>query len=171
MALKHMDKALLRDIIVVQLESIKQAAVNAANQAHETATHSEAIARSKYETFGLEASYLAHGQTQRVAECQLALQQINGLVLRDFDADTAIGLGALVILEDELEQLQALFISPAAGGVKVQWPELSQYHNDINNVMLVTPAAPLGQALMAKYVDDEVVLTGQNKQYQIIAVY
>ena len=35
--------------------------------------HRESVAETKWDTFGLENSYLAHGQSVRVAECETDL--------------------------------------------------------------------------------------------------
>lgn len=73
-------------------------AVRAAQTAHETATHEENVAENKYDTLGLEAAYLAAGQSRRVEEIRQALGLYRNLVLRDFDEEQGIQLTALVTL-------------------------------------------------------------------------
>ena len=65
-----MNKALLLEKIITVLEITYQNAVEAAMRAYNTATNDENVAENKYDTLALEASYLAHGQALRVAECE-----------------------------------------------------------------------------------------------------
>ena len=62
-----MNKAVLRDTLVDRMEAEWQALLASAQDAFDMATDAEHQARSKYETFSLEASYLARGQAERVA--------------------------------------------------------------------------------------------------------
>jgi len=168
-----MNQTILLTEILQQLEAIKLSAVNAANQAHETATHSEAVARSKYETFGLEASYLAHGQAQRVAECSMDIKAFTELKLCAYNDVTPIGLGALVVIMDEKNDKQFLFIGPGAGGVKFTMTLDPLILSEEVEIMIITPSSPLGSALMGRFLDDSVVINiGDNrKEYEIVAVY
>ena len=68
-----MNKKLLQKHILTALETNHQTAISATQQAHDTATHEENIAENKYDTLGLEAAYLAHGQAQRQAQACVAL--------------------------------------------------------------------------------------------------
>ena len=186
------DKRLILDRIISGLELAKLAAMSAAKQAHETATHSETVAKSKYETFGLEASYLAHGQAQRVAECEVELLAYKSLNLACFLDDSAIDLSALVTLEDELGIENTYFIGPGAPGMKIALEidkniDLETDKNkDIDlaaechknsdteqlTITVITPSSPLGQLLMGKYLDDSVRLNigQQPKVYEITGV-
>jgi hypothetical protein len=73
----------------------------AAQTAYETATAEENIAENKYDTLGLEASYLATGQARRTAEIRQALLTYQQLLLRDYDPARGVQIGNLVTLEDE----------------------------------------------------------------------
>ncbi|SQH76855.1 Transcription elongation factor [Shewanella benthica] len=194
------DKRLIVDRIISGLELAKQAAMSAAKQAHETATHSETVAKSKYETFGLEASYLAHGQAQRVAECEVELSGYRSLNLACLLDDSAIDLSALVSLEDELGIENTYFIGPGAPGMKISLEidknidlEIDKNidletdkntdidlaagchknsHKEQLMITVITPSSPLGQLLMGKYLDDSVRLNigEQPKVYEITGV-
>ncbi|PVZ70324.1 transcription elongation factor [Pelagibaculum spongiae] len=171
------DKSKLLQKIIVQLQQVQKTAAQAAEQAHSTATHGESVAKSKYETFGLEASYLAQGQSQRVTECEQDLQAVSKLVIKDFSDEQPIALGALVKIEtlDTPETTsQWLFVSPGAGGGGIL---VDYWVNDLLQqtsltITLVTPQAPLGKSLLGLYCDDEfsINLAGQQKSYQITAV-
>lgn len=61
-----MNKQMLLDDIQEKLKLTLQAATEAAMRAYNTATDDENVAENQYDTLALEASYLAHGQAQRV---------------------------------------------------------------------------------------------------------
>ncbi len=159
-----MNKETLLEHILQELERVRLVAVNAVIQASETATSKETIARSKYETFGLEASYLAHGQAMRVAECDEDLAKFKEMTLQYFDDTSPIALSALITLFDENDDEQLLFLGPAAGGLKVQYGQ--------QEVVVITPSSPLGKALIGLKLDDDVdLLIGDNKKtYEIITL-
>ena len=160
-----MDKELLHQTILAELNSLRQDAINSAMQAYNTATHEENVADNKYDTLGLEASYLAHGQAKRVATCEASLTAFAELKTTHFTQQTAISLGALTYLMDDNDVEQILFLSPVSGGVKVNVSGLS--------ITLITPSAPLGKKIMGCYVDDEIdiELAGQKNHYYITAIY
>ena len=65
-----MNKTALLNQIISTLESARDKASAAAAEAKETATDKENIAENKHDTLGLEAAYLAHGQSNRVMELE-----------------------------------------------------------------------------------------------------
>lgn len=158
----------LQHLIQQELEQALLSATAAAKRAHETATDTESIAKSKYETFGLEASYLAHGQSVRVAQCQADIRDFEALFTRLNDMSdtnvTKVGLGKLVELVDSEGNNQYLFVGPSAGGLKVTC--------DKHSVMVVTLAAPLGRAMMSKVQGDEfsLLVAGSERNYEIVMV-
>ena len=68
-----MNKRALIKKIIAQLASGLDAYVRAARAAHAEATHEQSRAENKYDTRGLEASYLARGQSQQAAEIEAAV--------------------------------------------------------------------------------------------------
>ena len=159
-----MNKALLLKQLLNALEAVHQGAVDAAMQASDTATHEETVAENKYDTFGLEASYLAQVQAKRVTECEADVAAFKKLPATDFTGEMPIALGALVTLEDESGTEQTLFLGPAAGGLKVRFNE--------KELMIITRTAPLGAALFGRIEGDEVNIDvgGEKKRYEITAV-
>ncbi|MDH0304840.1 MULTISPECIES: GreA/GreB family elongation factor [unclassified Pseudomonas] len=156
-----MDKATLLQRIVTTLEQDMEVLRRAAQSAYEAATAEENIAENKYDTLGLEASYLATGQARRTAEIRQALLTYQQLVLRDYDPARGIQIGCLVTLEDEDGQRRQLFLGPEGAGLKVG--------EEDGLVTVITPRAPLGQQLLGKRVDDEVSLVVAGKaQVQFI---
>lgn len=77
-----MNKQSVYQLILQQLQDDLQIILRAAQTAYETATHEENIAENKYDTLGLEAAYLAAGQSRRVEEIRQALSLWQSLVLR-----------------------------------------------------------------------------------------
>ncbi|MCX2983443.1 transcription elongation factor GreAB [Halieaceae bacterium IMCC14734] len=134
--------------IVKKLQLELSTAVTASEQAHDSATHSENIAANKYDTLAVEAAYLAHGQSMRIAELKQSIALYQNFQRPTFNAHATIQTGALVCIEDDEGQQRRFLIGPAAGGLSIDGEQ--------GLIQVVTPTAPLGQALMGKRVDDEV---------------
>ena len=148
-----MDKATLLSRIVTALETDMEVLRRAAQTAYEAATAEENIAENKYDTLGLEASYLATGQARRTAEIRQALLTYQQLLLREYDPARGVQVSNLVTLEDDDGGRRLLFLGPEAAGLKIgEGDEL---------VTVITPRSPLGQQLVGKKIDDEVKLGDQ----------
>ncbi|WP_236860664.1 hypothetical protein [Candidatus Reidiella endopervernicosa] len=80
-----MNKSELHENILQVLTALCRVANKAAMDAYNTATDDENVAENKYDTLGLEASYLAQGQAQRVAECEADLAVFRQLEPRLFE--------------------------------------------------------------------------------------
>jgi len=158
------DKEIIRQAVLVQLNKDYQNAVQAANTAHAAATNEESKAENKYDTRGVEASYLAEGQSRRVAELEASIAVYEGLHLSKFDENTKIRLTALVNLVDSDDNNRCLFVGPDGGGLILAL--------SIGECIVVTPMAPLGKALIGKCVGDEVVINaaGQTISYEILSI-
>lgn len=152
-----MNKQTVHSLILEQLAGDLEIARRAAQTAYETATHEENIAENKYDTLGLEASYLAAGQARRVEEIRQALTLCQNLSLRPYDDQLGIQVGALMGLEDEQGRQQWLFLAPDAAGLKV--------HLVGQLITVISPRSPLGKSLLGKFEGDEVeILAGGTRQ-------
>jgi hypothetical protein len=149
-----MNKTELLLQVIARLENDLLHARQAALSAYETATHEENIAENKYDTLGLEASYLATGQARRAAAIGLTLANWKQLVLRSFDPQLGIQLGALVALSDDKDRHQCLFLGPDGASMKLRQQGQA--------VQVIGPQAPLGQVLLGKGVGDEITLRVAN---------
>lgn len=160
-----MDKRLLHKQIISELELVYHVALDATQRAYETAVDEENEAENKYDTLGLEASYLAHGQSQRVEECHNDLMTFSALPIIQFSSKVPITIGTLIYIENEQGEEQGLFLSPVAGGLKVQFN-----NKEIN---LITPSSPIGKALSSSTVGNEISIKINNemKFYEITKVY
>ncbi|WP_019409283.1 GreA/GreB family elongation factor [Pseudomonas psychrophila] len=143
-----MNKTAVHQQMLEQLAIDLDVLQRAAQTAYEAATHKENIAENKYDTLGLEASYLATGQARRVEEIRLALKNCQAMTLTPFNPAQGIQVGALVRLEADNGNEQWLFLAPEAAGLKLD--------HDGHTVTVITPRAPLGAALLGKQMDDDV---------------
>lgn len=143
-----MNKDVLLHKIITILAQDLEVLTGAAKAAHAAATHAECIADNKYDTTGLEASYLAQGQANRAADIRLALERYRSLALRSFDEQAGIRLTACVTLEAEDGALRRVFLGPEAGGLKVT--------AGAEEYIVITPESPLGRALIGKVCGEEV---------------
>lgn len=154
-----MSKAELKAALLRELEATLATARAAHASAIEGSTHEEARAENDKDTRGLEQSYLARGQAQRVAELEAAVGDVTALALRTFTPTSPIAMSALVEV-DEDDKTKRFFIAPAGGGTM------------LDGVQVVTPSSPLGRALLGKRVDDEVELqlTGTSRSFVITSL-
>jgi transcription elongation GreA/GreB family factor len=159
-----MNKHAVHHLILEQLKVDLDIAQRAAQTAYETATHEENIAENKYDTLGLEASYLAAGQARRVEEIRQALVLCQNLILRPYDEQQGIQIGTLLGLEDNNGNQQWLFLGPDAAGLKVYL--VGQL------ITVITPRSPLGKSLLGKFEGDEVEINvaGTRQQFAVTEV-
>lgn len=159
-----MDKRTLRMQLLKQLRQDLSMAQQAVADAHARATHEECQAKSQYDTFALEASYLANGQTRRVQALQEAVLRLEALPLKPFGADTPIDVTALVQLQDRSGHEKWVFILPDAGGQKLSAQG--------QVVLTVNPEAPLAESLIGRQEGDdvEVLTAGRRTLFEVISV-
>lgn len=159
-----MNKHSVHALILDKLQADLDIAQRAAQTAYETATHEENIAENKYDTLGLEASYLAAGQAKRVEEIRQALALCQNMALRPYDESTGIQVGTLLGLEDEQGRQHWLFLAPDGAGLKVQLVG--------QPITVITPRSPLGKSLLGKFEGDEVDISvaGARQQFTVTEV-
>src|ERR1700733_9670382 len=157
-----MNKRIIIKKIIARLMEELQVYFRAAQFSRAEATHESSKAESKYDTRGLEASYLARGQSKQAAEIEAAIAEFEKLPAKKFAAAEPIGLGALVELETEGENL-FYFIGPRAGGTEIL--------HDKKEILVITPQSPLGEQLMGKKSGDklQLKLDGETRAVKIIS--
>ncbi len=133
-----MDKAVaVRELIAAMRRDLGHTAA-ASRDAAAYATDEESKAREKYETQGLEASYLARGQATHAREIAVAIESLEKFSLVGAPPMHAVGVGALtqVSLGGTIEWF---FVGSLGGGevVPFQGAELT----------LITPSSPVAIAL------------------------
>jgi transcription elongation GreA/GreB family factor len=155
-------RALIRKI-VARLTDELEVYFRAARASRAEATHEQSKAENKYDTRGLEASYLARGQSRQAVEIQTAIAAFEKLDARQFGAGKPIDVGAFVELEFDGEKT-AYFIGPRAGGTEVQ--------HERREVLVITPQSPLGEQLLGRKQGEilKLKLAGAQNQCQVTAV-
>ena len=136
-----MNKRTLIKKIVARLAGELEVYFRAARASRAEATHEQSKAENKYDTRGLEASYLAHGQSRQAAEIQAAIAAFEKLDARKFGDGEPASVGAFVELEMNGDKA-AYFIGPRAGGTEVL--------HDKREVLVITPQSSLGEQLMGR---------------------
>jgi len=158
-----MNKRTLIRKIVARLTEELQVYFRAANASRAEATHEQSKAEGKYDTRGLEASYLARGQSRQAAEIESAIAEFEKLAVRKFGDGEAIGHGALVELEHGGEN-SFYFLGPRAGGTEVV--------HEKREILVITPQSPLGEQLMGRKQGDrpQLNLGGAKQTAKILSV-
>jgi transcription elongation GreA/GreB family factor len=136
-----LNKRALVDGIIAVLGASLEHYEHSARAAHAGATDEQNKPEGKYDTRGLEASYLARGQAQQALDMIQAKQRYETMVLREFGAGEAIEAGAIVELEREGEKT-IYFVGAYAGGTEVMC--------EGREVMVITPVSPLGREMVGK---------------------
>ena len=158
-----MNKALIIKQIVAGLGESLAVLQKAAQASRAEATHESSKAENKYDTRGLEASYLAGGQMRQAKEIMDAIHLYESLALKKFAAGDEIDLTALVELEND-NVSGYYFIGPKSGGLEVMVGK--------KEIMVITPQSPLGQNLMGKKAGEKWVaqLGGVKVKYCVVTV-
>jgi len=150
-------------IIIAQLLGELNTYAKAARAAHAEATHEQSKAESKYDTRGLEASYLARGQSRQAAELEQAIAKLRALPLREFSDSEPADIGAVIELNARKEKTFH-FLLPSAGGTEVL------YKGD--EILVITPESPLGRQLVGKKKGDrfQLEIAGTRSEYRVVSV-
>ena len=158
-----MDKRQLISGILDQLNVELGVITQAAHSAHQAATHSESQAEDHHDTRGLEASYLAGAQATRASELQRLITIYKFIYLPEYEKSDLIGPGALVEL-DINGRRSFYFLVPQGGGLSLQL--------EGKPVRVITPLAPLGDALLGRTVGDTVEVESGTvtRTYQIVGL-
>jgi transcription elongation GreA/GreB family factor len=158
-----MNKEALIKKIVARLREELEAYFNAARTAHEEATHEQSKAENKYDTRGLEASYLAHGQSRQAAELEAAIATFEQMDGHLFGKKEPIGVGALVELEHDGGHT-LYFVASRAGGMDIM--------HEKREVLVITPQSPMGGQLQGKREGDlqQLGIGGTRNKYRVARV-
>jgi transcription elongation GreA/GreB family factor len=153
---------LIRKIVAIleqDLEGLKSAALGT----YAAATGEESKPENKYDTFALEASYLAGAQAKRVLDIEASLVIYKTLEIKTFTPTSKIESTALV--EVDLDgKTTFVFIVPAKGS-------LTLTHEGLQ-IQVITPQSPLGEALLGLKVGDLAKLDRGERhlEYDIISI-
>lgn len=148
--LLKIDKQKIIEQIIAHIDEELKNITLAAESARLAAIDDQSVAETQYDTLAIEASYLAHGHSERAQQLINAKGQYQNIKLRDFNEDDEITQGALLQLGTEHGH-KYFFIAPNSGGLKVEV--------DGKNITVITETAPLTQQLLGLYQDDDIELT------------
>ena len=160
-----MNKRALVKAIIARLSDELALNLQAARLAAAGATDEQNKAENKYDTRGLELSYLAAGQGRQIAEAEATIALFRALALRDFGPLEAIDLSALISLEspansDEPQPLY--FLAPRGGGTEVRYAR--------RGILVITPQSPLGQQLLGRRKGDRISFGRPATEHRIATV-
>ncbi len=148
-----MDKSLLRAALLLQIEKDLSLQTEAALTSRDEAINEESKPENKYDMHAQEAAYLAEGQARMVAELRETAAQYASMELPAFGARDPIAIGAVVTLQPPKGAPLICFLGPRAGGMEINLNGL--------NLMVVTPASPLGRQLLGRRQEDTVQVPGR----------
>ncbi len=158
-----MNKQKLVDAICEKLEADLVVLKDAARATYDAATNEESKPENEYDTRALEASYLAGAQAKRVGEIEELIFVFKNLDIKNFKNTDAILSTALV--EVELENKKSfVFLMSKGGGITL--------NIDSFTVQIITPYAPLGEALLGLKVGDTAIVESAKKilEYDILSI-
>ena len=158
-----MNKRSVIKAVLAALQAELDTFTRAAKSARAEATDEQSRAEHKYDTRGLEASYLAAGKARQVAELEAAIAAFSALPARRFGAGEGVGLGAVVELE-QAGKAAHYFLGPCAGGTEVTVGKCA--------VLVITPQSPLGGQLQGRKVGEQLDLAvaGKSRRARVLAV-
>ena len=157
----RMNKTTVIQKIIKTLQSELETYVRAAKFSHAEATAEENRAENKYDTRGLEASYLAAGQANKVMELESAIEAFENL--KDQTTTGTVEIGSLVELEQD-DFVEFYLIGPTAGGTEVELRG--------KEVLVITPESPLGSQMMDHETGDQCTLEvgGRQQKATVLSV-
>jgi len=141
------DKAQVHAALRAEMQRRQDAAVQSARDAAEGATHEENRQEGAKDMRATESSYIARGQAMRAEALAEDLAKLGGFTPRAFGPDDPLASGALVRLGVEDAADRVLYLVPVGGGITLTVGGVK--------ITVVTPAAPVGRALLGKREGDE----------------
>ena len=147
-----MDKKRLLQEIIAQLRQDAAAMLAAARETRDAATHEDNKAESKYDTRGMEASYLAEAQARKAEDAEANLAKFEALSHRGFSREDPIAIGALATVEISGHR-DLYFFGPGAGGLEIEI--------DGQECTVVTRDSPLGRHLFGAKLGHGFAINGQ----------
>jgi transcription elongation GreA/GreB family factor len=159
-----MDKQFMVDQLATRLRESAQVARReqeaATLEAREGATPDEKRADARV---ALEFSNLAHAQGKRASAALDELAVIEAF--RPPANASRITLGTILEVEDG-DEGRTIFLAPVGAGIELTMPDGDGF------VTVVTPASPLGRAIMGRSVGDtvEVTVKGEEREWTVTFV-
>ncbi len=158
-----------KDLLVSQLVDRVRASLVVAREARDAAALEQregATPAEKREDAraAIEHGSMARAQDRRRREAEAALEQIVGFRAPKFTDKAAIAVGAVVEIEDEeSHEGRTFFLAPVGAGATLSGP------GGDGLISVVTPASPIGKAVMGRRLGDvvEVTIEGTDRAWAI----
>lgn len=139
-----MKKTTILEAVLAELENDLHRLQAANEDASAGATSSEARAETKWDTCGLESSYLARGHAMQFEALASLVHDLRSFTVLSFSGKP-IEMGALIEVEQGNEAM-LFFLLPCGGGIEVTVEGCK--------IMVITPESPVGTALLEKMKGD-----------------
>ena len=150
------DKSELLGLIIKSLETELTGILKSAESAYQGATHEDAVSKSKYETHGLELSYLAGSQFERARILRQQILSLTNKDLKVYENSDEIAAEALVTLISPENQEHHYLIYSIGAGLKLD------LHG--KTVQVISPQSVIGNELIGAYLEDTIFIErGSNK--------
>lgn len=160
-----MDKQFLIDQLAAKLRDslavARQAEKDASDEARDGATAAEKRENARV---AQEYSSLARGQAQRAEKLLAELNALLAFRPAPLPPRSPIVLGAVVEVEDESTG-RTFFLAPAGAGLELSGPGGDGF------LSVVTPASPIGRAVLGRRVGDTVEITVQGEPREWTITY
>lgn len=124
-------------IVIESLKASHSTLKKAIAESDANSSSDESKSESKYDTRGVEASYLAEGQREFLNKQEADLKKLE--YLKSTDEPDRVLLGSLVVLSHSQGEENYLVL-PAGAGIEVEHED--QFYT------VITPASPIGQNLL-----------------------
>jgi len=135
-----MNKTIILEAVLAEMEAELHRLQAANEDASAGATSSEARAETKWDTCGLESSYLARGHAIQFKKLAADVCELRAFPLLSF-IGKPIASGALIEVEQSGDKM-LFFLLPCGGGIEVMAEGME--------VTVITPESPVGTALLDK---------------------
>ena len=134
-----MDKQDIFQQVLTRLQDQCSTMQQAAQSSHDAATGSESKSEGKYDTRGLEASYLASAQAEQYENLKQAIHNLNGFIVSNGGEISHVQPGNIVEVESG-GYIQHYFLLPSGGGVPLDY--------EGQDIITVTPDTPVYKAIL-----------------------
>ena len=158
------EKSELQRFIINSLEEELASILKSAEAAYQGATHEEAVSKSKYETHGLELSYLAGSQFERARILKQQILSLSSKQLKKFSDQDEVALEALVTVQSAQKKQYHYFISSIGAGLKLECQGKS--------IQVISPESAIGNELIGSFSNDVVFIerAGKLEEWELVAV-
>ncbi len=147
---------LIAERVSDELEHIRKSA----GAAHHGATHDDAVAKNKYDTHGLELSYLAGSQYARAQQLAQELSSFKKQTLVPYQDHKPIGLMDLITISGPKGTRRHLLLSKYCAGIDIEY--------DAKKIVVISPDSPLGVELIDCWRGDTITAGPNGSQLFVI---